>query len=1245
MSGAVISGLLAGGTNVPSASRNFLDLVKSISEAQSKHEEDRIMAREAAQLKGKISKPDVSPRVMREYLVRLIYCEMLGQEVPYGYIHAVKLAQSTSVFEKRVGYLAVSLFLHPEHELMLLLINTLQRDLKSPNWLEVSSALTVVTKLISREMIPAIQSLVEAKLSDAKDTVRKKAVMAMHRFTIVDPTLAPHVIDHLRRALCDKHPSVMGAALHAFCDIAASNPISIKDLIPSFVSILKQTIEHRLGREYDYHSMPAPWIQIPLLQILASLGIDDQRNSEHMYEILSETLRRAEACSHAGYAVVYECMRTITSIYPNMPLIELAAKSAGRFLSAGNNNLRYLGITALAMIVQIAPSFATQHQMVVIECLDDRDETLKRKTLDLLYKMTNPHNVTVIVDKMISYLRSTVDVFLQTDLIARITQLTERYAPDNCWFIQTMNSIFDLGGDLVQPEVAHNLMRLVAEGTDDDAADKELRTYAVNAYAALLDRQRLPDILVHVTSWVLGEYAYQVDGLDRSLIIERLCGWLVREFKETSTRGWIITAITKLVAQTGPPSEHVRQQVEHFLASNSTDVQQRCLEFLALCDQPALMQAMLPVDSSCDDLEVDGSLSFLDKFVAGKLSQGAQRYLRPSERPVEVDPSAALVDLTSGKKASGLNFEPYERVQAPKAGAQSSPAVAALAALAHHGSQQPQLTQAQSALFAGMGGPAAAAATNQPALLIPGAAAPAVASSQPVAPAAPALNSELASSQRKMWSKTGYANKESPMAPPAAAPSASAAPQPTAAAQSHSQPSAVQAPTRHYEPPAPSAEDLRKQQLASALFGGVGASPATTRVVPSKTASGVSSPAAQSTPPISRQASSIAGASTPRNDLLLVDFDNLVLGQPTQPTQQPTQPTQSAMSSMMSAPAKGVTNDMLSFSSSSSSSSSTTGDKAASSSHGLAMFDGLDFQQPTQQAVPQHTTARTSLSSGGLFPAKSSSTAAVSGSVGLGRDLHGDLSLLGPSFATPASAPAPASLGATVPSSMGAAATAKPFVSNTLGQRSMSPLTTLGFDAPPPPAAANSAFSSSLLDSFAAPSTSSNSLEAKREVCADLNLSVAYYKVWKDDELSVVLYLSNKSSNNLADVQTKLDFPSNLQGAIDNASTSLSTDAAIRPGENVRHNVSLRFASPALQMVLGGTVTYRLPNLGPRSLTFQIGLPMSDFLRPLRITTAQFGQRVLQCAVRTQPELMERFRTQLNLHSVEIIGEWNVLWS
>ncbi|EOD28102.1 Adaptor protein complex 4, subunit epsilon, partial [Emiliania huxleyi CCMP1516] len=421
-------------------SKDFFELIKSIGECKSKQEEDKILAAEVATLRQRFTE-QLSPKKMKEAVVRMMYAEMLGHNADFGHIHAVNMSQQTNLIAKRVGYLASTVCLHSGFSLPYLPHISPISPLKSTSHVEVCATLVAIPKLVNLETLPALMDPVCALLDHPSEVVRKKAVMALHRFCQLQPSSAADLSEKLRRVLCDKDPAVMGASLYILHEGAEADPKAHKDLVPSYVSILKQITEHRLPSSFDYHRTPAPWIQIKLLKLMATLGTADQRASEGMYEVLLDVLRRADTGINIGYAIIYEAVRTITAIFPNIQLLETAASHISRFVSSDNHNLKYLGIKALAGVVQVNQKYALEHQLVVVDCLEDPDETLKRKTLDLLYRMTNAGNVVFVVDKLISHLRETSDDAFRASLTERITQLAERYAPDNSWFIRTMNGV------------------------------------------------------------------------------------------------------------------------------------------------------------------------------------------------------------------------------------------------------------------------------------------------------------------------------------------------------------------------------------------------------------------------------------------------------------------------------------------------------------------------------------------------------------------------------------------------------------------------------------------------------------------------------------------------------------------------------------------------------------------------------------------------------------------------------------
>ena len=163
-------------------SRELFDLVKSIGESRSKQEEDRIISNEKASLKTKISEPSLAPKKMKELLIRAIYCEMLGHSAEFAHIHAINFTHQKSLLNKRIGYLASSLFLDCNSSLIVLMVATIQSDLSSNNELVVSSALTALIRIVDVSIIQAVIEPVQKLLTHTSENVRKKAVYALQRF-------------------------------------------------------------------------------------------------------------------------------------------------------------------------------------------------------------------------------------------------------------------------------------------------------------------------------------------------------------------------------------------------------------------------------------------------------------------------------------------------------------------------------------------------------------------------------------------------------------------------------------------------------------------------------------------------------------------------------------------------------------------------------------------------------------------------------------------------------------------------------------------------------------------------------------------------------------------------------------------------------------------------------------------------------------------------------------------------------
>ena len=605
-------------------SKDLLDLIKSIGDSRSKQEEDKIILKEVETLKAIIKESGVPPKRMKEYLIRAIYIEMLGHDAGFSHLHAVNLTQDKNILNKRVGYLACSLLLNENSEFLILLVASLQKDLQSSNWVEVSMALTTVIKFADPTIMQAVTEPIMKLLDNKNEQIRKKAVMCLYKFYQVSPLFVPDCEERMRKLICDYDPSVMAATLPYFKEQISKTPEKYKDLVNPLVAILKQVIDHKLPREFDYHRFPGPWIQVIILEILSLLGRDDQTSSENMYEILGQCLRRADDTGiNIGYAIVYQCLKTICTIYPNSHLIELASTTISRFLSSESPNLRCTGINGLTLIIQINPNYVMSHQKIIVDCLEENDETLKKNTFELLYKMTNLKNVEVIVDKMMNYLKhTTLENQSKKDILQKITELTERFAPNKTWFIKVMNDLFVNFGDMITDDILAKLVGIISEWESETDDINEFKRYTIENYATIVETYSvLSESFVKLMAWVIGEYTCKLYFNDTEKIkgiIQMLSYLLNKTYDDDMTKCLLISAIAKINSNINYSEQNlVNDIMERYSREKNTELQQRCLEYkrTQLRNIPIEKNTFTKIE---ENPNIDFELKFLDNYVKEK---------------------------------------------------------------------------------------------------------------------------------------------------------------------------------------------------------------------------------------------------------------------------------------------------------------------------------------------------------------------------------------------------------------------------------------------------------------------------------------------------------------------------------------------------------------------------------------------------------------------------------------------------
>lgn len=228
--------------------------------------------------------------------------------------------------------------------------------------------------------------------------------------------------------------------------------------------------------------------------------------------------------------------------------MDAATTTISRFLSSESHNLKYIGITGLAYIVKIDPKYTLNYQSLVVDCLEDADDTLKIKTLDLLFRMTNKQNIEAIVEKLLSYLKEApTESNVRKDLVIKINSLCEQYSPNKNWYVRTMNKLYEIGGDLITTDLSNKFILSISEYEKEIDGEK-FRDSTITIYLKMIKKNpNIPDAMLQVVAWIMGEYGSTLPDLaKKTKIINHMVQVAYRPLEDELTRSYILSAITKL---------------------------------------------------------------------------------------------------------------------------------------------------------------------------------------------------------------------------------------------------------------------------------------------------------------------------------------------------------------------------------------------------------------------------------------------------------------------------------------------------------------------------------------------------------------------------------------------------------------------------------------------------------------------------------------------------------------------------
>ncbi|KAI9609295.1 hypothetical protein H4Q26_007245 [Puccinia striiformis f. sp. tritici PST-130] len=526
-------------STMPTEMRGLNQYIADLRACRVRELEEKRINKEMANIRQKFKEGNLDGYSKKKYLAKIIFTYILGYPVDIGHMEAVNLISSPKYSEKQIGYLALTLLMHENSDLVRLVINSIRKDLdghnEATNCLALQAIANIGGKEMSESLLHDVYSLLISPVSNP--FVKKKAALTLLRLYRKNPEVFP-ISDWALRIVSLMAERDMGVCLAVTSLVLTLAQDHLQDFAVCYQKAVDKLynviIDYVTPSEYIYYRVPIPWLQCKLLRLLQYypptgtlpmlnyLNLKEDRATASTLQIVltkildlaNETPKNVQH-SNAQNAILFEAINLAIHLDPNSELVSRSSVLLAGFILSKETNVRYLGLDTMSHLAARSDDLSVlkQHQDTIILSLRDKDISVRRRGIS--------------------------DYTLREELVLKIAILTEKFATEYEWYLNTILKLMNTAGEHISDEVWYRVIQIVTN-------TEELQEYAMQKVFEYIHLPVCHEQMIKLAAYIMGEFGHLVANNEGLSPIEQ---FQVLHSKanqcSTSTRAMLLTTYLK----------------------------------------------------------------------------------------------------------------------------------------------------------------------------------------------------------------------------------------------------------------------------------------------------------------------------------------------------------------------------------------------------------------------------------------------------------------------------------------------------------------------------------------------------------------------------------------------------------------------------------------------------------------------------------------------------------------------------